>query len=253
LKKDLDCAGFRDEFLWKPYENSPCIEVYNEKDMWKCDNPCLDEELSSFSRCLMVCELVGIGCKEKYFPHRVAMQFGMDQDIPGEVDVCNNDPWMSDSEPVALVDVDLCIQLCFRQPDVTSRYYDWWKQSKSSPGGDNNTMKVEHAYDLPPPPGFTSKFGINQVEGSDKEGHHDDEEEVVENGKGLSDAEFDDYISSIVGDEAEMKRLFCDRNDENEESFSPFTLDMANDLENRIENLERMADKVKKARLGSKG
>jgi hypothetical protein len=28
---------------------------------------------------------------------------------------------------------------------------------------------------------------------------------------------------------------------------------MANDLENRIENLERMADKVKKARLGSKG
>ncbi|WJX37777.1 hypothetical protein P8452_25507 [Trifolium repens] len=111
------------------------------------------------------------------------MQFGMDQDIPGEVDVCNNDPWMSDSEPVALVDVNLCIQLCFRQPDVTSRYYDWWKQSKSSPGGDNNTIKVEHAYDLPPPPGFTSKFGINQVEGSDKEGHHDDEEEVVENGK----------------------------------------------------------------------
>ncbi|WJX37757.1 hypothetical protein P8452_25490 [Trifolium repens] len=253
LKKDLDCAGFRDEFLWKPYENSPCIEVYNEKDMWKCDNPWLDEELSSFSRCLMVCELVGIRCKEKYFPHRVAMQFGMDQDIPGEVDVCNNDPWMSDSEPVALVDVNLCIQLCFRQPDVTSRYYDWWKQSKSSPGGDNNTIKVEHAYDLPPPPGFTSKFGINQVEGSDKEGHHDDEEEVVENGKGLSDAEFDDYISSIVGNEAEMKRLFCDRNDENEESFSPFTLDMANDLENRIENLERMADKVKKARLGSKG
>jgi hypothetical protein len=27
---------------------------------------------------------------------------------------------------------------------------------------------------------------------------------------------------------------------------------MANDLENRIENLERMADKVKKARFGSK-
>jgi hypothetical protein len=55
--------------------------------MWKCDNPCLDEELSLFSRCLMVCEMVGIGCKEKYFSHCVAMQFGMDQDIPGEVDL----------------------------------------------------------------------------------------------------------------------------------------------------------------------
>jgi uncharacterized protein YdcH (DUF465 family) len=92
------------------------------------------------------------------------------------------------------------------------------------------------------------------MEGFDKEGHAVvSDDEVVENGKGLSGAEFDDYISSIVGNEAEMKRLFCDRNDENEESFSPFTLDMANDLENRIENLERMADKVKKARLGSKG
>jgi hypothetical protein len=119
--------------------------------MWKCDNPCLDKELSSFSRCLMVREMVGIGCKEKYFLHRVAMQFGMDQDIPDEVDVCNNDPWMRDSKPVALVDINLCIQLCFRQSDATSRYYDWWKKSKSSPGGDNNTIKVEQSYDLPPP------------------------------------------------------------------------------------------------------
>jgi hypothetical protein len=69
----------------------------------------------------MVTELVGIKHKEKYFLHRVAMQFSMDQDIPGEVDICNNDPWMSDSDPVTLVDIDLCIQLCFRQPDVTSR------------------------------------------------------------------------------------------------------------------------------------
>jgi hypothetical protein len=126
LKKDLDCTGFREGlFLWKPYENSPCIKVYNEKDTWKCDNPCLDEELSSFSRCLMIRELVRIRCKEMYFLYRVAMQFGMDQDIPGEVDVCNNDPLMSANELVALVDIYLCIQLCFRQPDVTSRYYDW--------------------------------------------------------------------------------------------------------------------------------
>ncbi|KAK9268706.1 hypothetical protein L1049_000467 [Liquidambar formosana] len=39
-----------------------------------------------------VCELVGIDCIEQYLPHRVAMQFGMDQDIPGHVARCNETP-----------------------------------------------------------------------------------------------------------------------------------------------------------------
>ncbi|PKI67683.1 hypothetical protein CRG98_011896 [Punica granatum] len=33
---------------------------------------------------LQPCDLVGIGCREKYRPHRVAMQFGLDQDLPGD-------------------------------------------------------------------------------------------------------------------------------------------------------------------------
>lgn len=41
FKKDLDCAGFGNAFLWQPYENSLAVEVYNEKDMWKCCNPCI--------------------------------------------------------------------------------------------------------------------------------------------------------------------------------------------------------------------
>jgi len=170
LKKDLDCTGFGNGFFWQPYENSPCIEVYNEKDMWICDNPCLDEELVSFPRCLRICELVGMGCKEKYFPHRVAMQFGMDQDIPGDVFLCKKDPWMIYNKPIATLDIDLLIQLCSREPNVTSRYYDWWQQSKSSEEGDINRIKVEKSDGLTPP-GFISKFEKHQKEAYDEEDH----------------------------------------------------------------------------------
>ncbi|KAJ1407926.1 Aminotransferase-like, plant mobile domain [Sesbania bispinosa] len=74
------------------------------------------------------------GCVEQYLPHRVAMQFGMDQDIPGIVASCNKDPWMSYSQSV--MDVNLRIALFSCQPSVTSRYYDWWEQSKSGKEGD---------------------------------------------------------------------------------------------------------------------
>ena len=256
LKKVMDCAGFGDGFLWQPYENSPCIEVYNEKDMWRCGNPCLDKELESFSQCLRVCELVGMGCKEKYFPHRVAMQFGMDQDIPGEVFLCKKDPWMIYDEPIP-IDIDLLIQLCSRQPNVTSRYYDWWQQSKSSEGGDNNRIKVEKSDGLTPP-GFTSKFEKHQKEASD-EGDHlvyvlsSSDDEVVGNGKALCSPEFGDFTSSGVLDEDEIKSLFCDRNGEEGESVGPLILDIAFDVENRIQKLEREVAKLKQARFGSKG
>ncbi|KAL9322628.1 hypothetical protein ACSQ67_010681 [Phaseolus vulgaris] len=44
----------------------------------------LDKELVSFVTCLRVSVLVGIDSTvKKYMPHRVGMQFGMDQDVPG--------------------------------------------------------------------------------------------------------------------------------------------------------------------------
>jgi len=61
-----------------------------------------------------------MGCKEKYFPHRVAMQFGLDQDIPGKVALCKKDPWINYNKPVSIADKNLFIQLCSRQPSVTS-------------------------------------------------------------------------------------------------------------------------------------
>ncbi|CAK8565542.1 unnamed protein product [Lathyrus sativus] len=243
LKKDLDCAGFGNGFLWQPYENSPCVQVYNEKDMWKCDNPCLNEELLSFAPCLRACELVGMGCKEKYFPHRVAMQFGMDQDIPGKVAFCKKDPWVIYSQPAALLDIDLLVQLCSSKPaGVTSRYYDWWKQLKSNEESDNKRVKFEK----------------QEMEDSDEEDDllvyeiSSSDDEVVENGKALSSNEFGDFTSSNVGDEGEVNIQCCDRNGEKEESVNPFTLDMELDLEKRIEKLERVVYELKEARFGNK-
>ncbi|KAL5077542.1 hypothetical protein RYX36_016526 [Vicia faba] len=239
LKKDLNIAGFGNGFLWQPYENSTSVEVYNDKDMWKCYNPYLEQELHSFGRCLRACELVGMGSREKYLPHRVAMQFGVDQDIPAKVAFCKKDPWVIYSQPAALVDIDMFVQLCSRKPGVTSRYYDWWKQLKSSEERDNKRVKVEK----------------HQMEGSDKEDHlvvyelSSSDDEVVEIGKTLSSHEFGDFTSSKVG---EINSQSCDRNGEKEESVDPFTLDMEHDLEKRIQKLERVMSKIKEARLGNK-
>ncbi|KAF9666974.1 hypothetical protein SADUNF_Sadunf16G0284300 [Salix dunnii] len=48
------------------------------------DGSSSDGELHSFVICLHASEPVGLDCKDSYLPHRVAMQFGMAQDLPGE-------------------------------------------------------------------------------------------------------------------------------------------------------------------------
>ncbi|KAK7266476.1 hypothetical protein RIF29_19120 [Crotalaria pallida] len=160
LESALDYAGARNCFVWRPYMNSPSLRLYNEKDMWECDNPSIEHELQSFSRCLRVCELVGMGCIEQYFPHRVAMQFGMDQDIPGRVAPCNKDPWLNYSQLID--DQNLCKTLCSCQyqsqcqPNVTSRYYIWWRQSNVS----EDDVKIS---------GFLFKCKRYQVGDSDQE------------------------------------------------------------------------------------
>ncbi|XP_057433125.1 protein MAINTENANCE OF MERISTEMS-like [Lotus japonicus] len=226
----LDDAGSRNGFLWRPYQNSPPLYLYNEKDMWMCDNPCFDDELQAFSRCLRVSELVGMGCIENYRPNRVAMQFGMDQDIPGVVDPSNKDPWMSYSQPI--MDINLCPALCSSQPKVTSRYYNWWKQLNSGKEGDTMkghdhclisknssqhlspalTREVKCDLSFGPLPDFTCKFGTCQVGNSG-----DNSEDIV--------ADMQGEIVSVV----------------------PFN------LENRILKLETVIAKHKEAKFGSKG
>lgn len=82
----------RESFQWRPYAkvNGSYLKLYSEKEEWIPVDHNLNEEFESFARCLRPSELVGIDCIKQYLPHRVAMQFGMDQDVPGFV-IRNNE------------------------------------------------------------------------------------------------------------------------------------------------------------------
>ncbi|KAK9269289.1 hypothetical protein L1049_001059 [Liquidambar formosana] len=89
-----------------------------------------DLEFESFARCLRVCELVGLDCIEQYLPHRVAMQFGLDQDIPDRVCRSNETPeiaWSNYNRPIG--DTKLYVPPRLFESDVTTRYSRWWKLS----------------------------------------------------------------------------------------------------------------------------
>ncbi|KAK7305076.1 hypothetical protein VNO77_42975 [Canavalia gladiata] len=208
LKLALDSSGARKGFLWRPYENSPPFKLYNKKDMWICNNPNLDYEFQSYARCLRVSELAGTDCIEQYWPNRVAMQFGMDQDIPGMVVSYNENPRISYGQVV--IDTDLYTALCAsHQPNVTFRYYHWWKQSNPIKEGDAYECslisssehllptvlsgKVKGEGSFGPPPGFTSKFKRDQVQDFDKE----DKLSIVELSSSSSKGRcFDDQVAN---------------------------------------------------------
>ncbi|OIV98906.1 hypothetical protein TanjilG_07341 [Lupinus angustifolius] len=127
------------------YFIKPCIEQYSPSHIHPPTQYMLSGTLNSskynhaklaldsFVFCLRVSELVGMGCREQYLPHRVAMQFGMDQDIPGMVEPCHTDSLVN----YCSWDRNLCKALCPNQcqPNVTFRYYNWWKQSKIDSSG----------------------------------------------------------------------------------------------------------------------
>lgn len=54
-----------------------------KKEEWISIKPNMDKELESLARCLRACELVGIESILQYFPRLVALQFGIDRDLPG--------------------------------------------------------------------------------------------------------------------------------------------------------------------------
>ncbi|KAF3966047.1 hypothetical protein CMV_009816 [Castanea mollissima] len=128
----LDSAG--ESFQWRPYtltvNNCKFPKFYAEKEKYISVGPGLDEESQSFARCLRVAELVGLGCIEQYLPHRVAMQFGMDQDLPVSVPQLDETPeiaWNHYSKPAC--NMKLYVPPRLFEADVTVRYLEWWKQS----------------------------------------------------------------------------------------------------------------------------
>jgi hypothetical protein len=126
----LDSEG---SFQWRPYATaveSLCYKIYGDEEKWVLVDVDVDEELKSFTRCLRACELVGIGCVEQYSPHRVAMQFGMDQDLPGPVKRRNETQelsWKRFDKQIKNAMLYIPSRHC--KPDVTLRYLEWWKQS----------------------------------------------------------------------------------------------------------------------------
>jgi hypothetical protein len=98
----------------------------------------MDEQMRSFVICLRVSELVGFESIEQYLPHRVAMQFGFDQDVPGYVsrfNVTKAIAWKNYSRPLSDSDKNLYFPSRFFNADVTTCYANWWKKSLSRPQG----------------------------------------------------------------------------------------------------------------------
>ncbi|KAF3453493.1 hypothetical protein FNV43_RR03933 [Rhamnella rubrinervis] len=89
IRSAIECAG--ECFQWRPYamavKNWLPPKFYQDKEQWVSVDSSLDKELESFVRCLRVSMLVGLDYIQEYLPHRVAMQFGMDQDIPACVPI----------------------------------------------------------------------------------------------------------------------------------------------------------------------
>ncbi|PRQ31737.1 putative protein-serine/threonine phosphatase [Rosa chinensis] len=141
LRRVLDYAG--EDFMWRPYamaiENSNFPKYYLEKEKWI--GPGLDDEYLSFAICLRATELNGIGTTEQYLPHRVARQFGFDQDIPSFVARADDDydilsgkenphiAWKHHIKEIKKL--KLYIPSRLSEADVSTRYMIWWEETVS--------------------------------------------------------------------------------------------------------------------------
>ncbi|XP_050369005.1 uncharacterized protein LOC126787118 [Argentina anserina] len=137
---DVDCLNVGDMrrvlysagqgFVWRPYAmdiKNYVFPVYNfEIEKWVLVGPDFDDEhgLMSFAMFLSVAKLIGFGTKQNYFPHRVAMQFGFNQDLQcscsaGYTIILENGKWYIDYIPPKVSEAD------------DMRYVKWGKESVS--------------------------------------------------------------------------------------------------------------------------
>ncbi|XP_010675984.2 uncharacterized protein LOC104891897 [Beta vulgaris subsp. vulgaris] len=130
LRLDIESAA--DSFLWRPYtlclKNWEFPKFYCDDERWVLMNSEVGDDLLSFVRCLRVSELVGLDCVMQYLPHRVGMQFGMDQDIPDFVARSNSNvelAWSSYAKPLEGMKLYLPPRLF--EGDVTVQYSTWWR------------------------------------------------------------------------------------------------------------------------------
>ncbi|CAI9088442.1 OLC1v1022769C1 [Oldenlandia corymbosa var. corymbosa] len=136
VKLSIEKAG--DLFLWRPYavgSKSLLVPhgIYKEEARWLTVGSSIDEEQEVLLRWLTISELVGIdsNCIEQYLPHRVAMQFGLDQDVPGPVARVNSSQIMAwENYNREIRDGRLYVPSRLFESDVTTRYLQWWKNCR---------------------------------------------------------------------------------------------------------------------------
>ncbi|XP_042495192.1 uncharacterized protein LOC122074424 [Macadamia integrifolia] len=124
-----------DNFKWRPYvsdvNNWQFPSFYKEREELLKGGCLIEEnELQSFVHCIRCCELVGFDYMEPYQPHRVARQFGFDQDLPGHFPRVNSEwktVWNSYDRHVK--NSRLYIRSRFIEAEWTERYLNWWKKS----------------------------------------------------------------------------------------------------------------------------
>ncbi|XP_021867244.2 uncharacterized protein [Spinacia oleracea] len=140
LRLEIESAA--DSFVWRPYalclNNWLFPKFYSDDGMWVLIDSEVDEDLLSFVRCLRPSELVGFDCVMQYLPHRVGLQFGMDQDIPNLVARSNGDmelAWSSYAKPLEGLKLYLPPRLF--EGDVTVQYSKWLRPELDV---DNDTL-----------------------------------------------------------------------------------------------------------------
>nr|CAD1827972.1 unnamed protein product [Ananas comosus var. bracteatus] len=127
------------EFRWRPYaadlSNWCKPDFYKDNGEWVRGESVRDEGLNSFAKCLRVCELVALDCIERYLPHRVAMQFGLDQDIPHSISRANS-RWEEAWSTYEIGKKNLAVYCPSRSSDsgITIEYLKWWKECMANCG-----------------------------------------------------------------------------------------------------------------------
>ncbi|XP_066355084.1 uncharacterized protein [Miscanthus floridulus] len=109
-------------FVWQPYASS-----MGHTGWVHSSDLAGNDELTSLAHFLRPCELVGMDCIEQYLPHRVARQFGLDQDVPGDVHRANQD-WAIAWQTYQLEGKNVAFFIPHSEPGITARYAQWWRQ-----------------------------------------------------------------------------------------------------------------------------
>ncbi|KAI9094776.1 hypothetical protein K1719_026582 [Acacia pycnantha] len=261
-------------FLWQPYKDSP--KSYNEKDRWVCLNSS-HEHVKSFAWCLRHSELVGMGCVEIYLPHRVAMQFGLDQCIPVKVAGCKDNnamiAWTNYDRPMteAMMCIAAVASSSSLEAGVTSKYLEWWNQSKLGFGQHPDTSSVPIINISEKLLQASSEMGSsvhrdqtknNSDQNLQKRSHGgEDEVQDIANGEnmkvveGSKRAKLEVKMENVIDkfERVAKEGISADRFNEGECASDWTDMDIYfSDFKARIESLERVIAQLKAAKSGAK-